>query len=226
MTPPLHRLKKAELLYLATHRCRHGHRYLNHYACFQTEQHPQPKLGFFDIETFGLDAAFGIAMSYSIKPLGEDDILGDVMTLADIRRSRAGDEDRRLVTACIRDMQKFDTLVTHYGNDWRFDVPFIRTRAVSMGIPFPYYGTIRQLDTYPVLKSKFRLPSNRQEAACRTLLGATEKNHIDGHVWRAAMRGDPKALSYVADHNRRDVRDLERLYLTIEAYSGRRPASL
>ena len=50
------------------------------------------------------------------------------------------------------------------------------------------------------------------ENAARTLLGKTEKNHIDGAVWRAASRGDAKSLAYILDHNQRDVRDLERLY--------------
>lgn len=227
MKPPIHRLKKSEIQWLASHTCSaHHHDFLTHYNCYLKEHPNTDRVGFFDIETYGLDADFGILLSYCIKLAGKDDILYNVITHKDISTAKAGDEDRRVVTACVNDLAKFDTIITHYGNAFRFDIPFVRTRAVAMGIPFPYYGTIKQYDTYPILKSRFKLSRNRQENAVRTLVGTTEKNHISGRYWRAAARGDTKALGYVLDHNKRDVRDLERLWNKIKDFARRADTSI
>jgi len=219
----LHKMKKVDIIWAAEHTCKHRHSYLDHPRCFDLE-HPamRGRRGYLDIETFGLDASFGVMLSWCLKPAGDSHILHDVFTSRDITREKPGEEDRRIVASVVDAIRQFDLIITHYGNDWRFDMPFVRTRACAMHIPFPEYGRIRQLDTYPILKSKFRLKSNRQEHAVRALLGKTEKTHVEGHIWRAAMRGDKKALSYVLDHNRRDVRDLERLWDTISVASAER----
>ena len=116
--------------------------------------------------------------------------------------------------------------MTFYGDDYRYDVPFVRTRAAAMNIPFPAYGTIKQVDVYPIMKRKFRLTSNRQENCVRTLLGETEKNHVVGAVWRSAARGNQKSLGYILDHNMRDVRDLERLYHKVIEFVPDHPKSI
>jgi len=211
----LWRLKKAELVRMAQTRCKHRHTLLDHPQCYT----PVPeRVGFFDIETTAFDAGFGIMLSYAIKVGGEKTILTNCITKRDIDHAKAGDEDARIVAACIEDLKTFDRVVTHYGSDYRFDLPFIRTRAVSLNLDFPFYGSIKSDDTYSLLKRKFKLPRNRLETACRILLGTTEKNHIDPKIWRAAGRGNPKALSYVLDHNRRDVRDLEKIYEKIKNF--------
>ena len=226
MSLNLGRRTKRELVWMGTHHCTHRHTFLQHPECYVKENPETQRTGFFDIETYGLTADFGIVLCFSIKPEGNHGIISDVITLKDIQAARAGDEDRRIVQSCIKALTQFDIIATHYGNNYRFDVPFVRTRAVAMGIDFPTYGTIKQYDTYPILKAKFRLSRNRQEQAVRTLIGKTEKNHIDGRVWRAAARGDKQALSYVLDHNQRDCRDLERLWHVIKDYSKRQDTSI
>ena len=59
MIAPVHRLKKIEIVWLAKHKCKHGHTYLEHYNCYLKEMPDgriQEKVGFLDIETTGLDA--------------------------------------------------------------------------------------------------------------------------------------------------------------------------
>ena len=226
MSLNLARFKKAELIWMASNRCQHRHTYLAHLECF-VRDHPNTKrTGYLDIESSNLQADFGIVLSWGIKKDGVDEILHDVLTEKDIKTYKQGQEDYRVVTNCVDALNEFDCIVTHYGDSWRFDVPFLRTRAVSMGIPFPGYGSIVQRDTYPILKAKFRLSRNRQETAVRELLGTTEKNHIVGWRWRAAVRGDKESLAYVLDHNMRDVRDLERLWKAINNFSAQRATSI
>lgn len=216
---PFHRLKKDELMWLAQHTCKaHGVSYISHYNCWIRECEEERKIGFFDIESTDLNAGFGIMLSFSIKEGGRKEIISDVITETDMRKGVKGDEDKRIVRRCIQELSQFDVIVTHYGNDYRFDVPFVRTRALAMNIPFPAYGALKHYDTYAMLKKKFRLPRNRLETACRILIGATEKTHLDPVIWRKAARGDKKSLAYILEHNKRDVRDLERLYNKIERY--------
>lgn len=213
MKTPLHRLRKEEIVKLAKWRCKHGHSGLEHYGCWEGGNE---RIGFLDIETTNLDANFGIMLSYCIKDSDSNKIYEAVITPQDIKQGTAGDEDYRVVTQCVDDLRRFDKLVTFYGV--RFDMPFIRTRAVSMGIDFPCYGTIKHQDVYFLIRNKFKLNSNRLENACRVLLGATDKTKIDYKYWRAASRGDKKALDYVVEHNRYDVLDLEKLYHKVLEY--------
>jgi len=210
MKTPIHRLKKAEIIQLAKFRCEHGHSGLEHYGCWPGANE---RVGFLDIESTNLDANFGIMLSYCIKDSDSSKIYEGVINGQDIK---TGAEDKRIVEKCVEDIGRFNKIVTFYGV--RFDVPFIRTRAVSLGVEFPCYGTIKHQDVYFLIRNKFKLNSNRLENACRVLLGATDKTKIEYVHWRNAARGDKKALEYIVDHNRKDVLDLEKLYLKVMEY--------
>lgn len=208
---PIHRMTKKELIWMDTHRCvAHHHSYLEHQACYLKERGTQEKIGFFDIETSNLDADFGIMLSYCILDNDTDEVLSGVISPADIFTAKEGDEDRVLVEQCVKDLMKFDKVVGYYSK--RFDLPYVRARALVTGVSFPSYGSIIHIDLYDLIKSKFKLSSRRLENACRVLLGHTTKNRIDAKYWRAGTRGDEKSLAYILDHNTRDVRDLKELY--------------
>lgn len=225
MRPPVHRLKKDELIWLNNHVCSaHRKSYLEHYNCYLREEPQTERTAILDIETSNLKADFGIILTWCLKPLGEGKIQEDVITVEDIRKGRNGDEDRRVTKTLIQAISNFDKLIGYYSK--RFDLPYIRTRSLNMKLDFPFYGSIRHVDVYDILRNRFNLSRKTQENACRNLLGTTEKNHVDGKVWRDAARGNKKALSYVLDHNRRDVRDLERLYLKVRDYSRRHDVSI
>lgn len=215
--PPIHRLKKTEIVWLANHRCKHRHTYLDHYACYLEENPDTERIGFLDIEASNLKADFGIILSYAIKDGGSDKIYEGVLTPKDIKKAKAGDEDRRVVADLIRDLGNFDRVVTYYGTG--FDIPFIRTRAVSMGIDFPVFGLISHTDLYYVVRNRFNLSSKRLENACRVLLGETDKTRVDAKYWRGGVRGEQASLDYIQEHNRYDVLDLEKLYRKIIGYA-------
>jgi len=225
MNAPVHRLKKQEIIWLASHTCKaHRHSYLTHYNCYLTEQPERERTAIIDLETSNLKADYGILLTYCIKPLGEDKILKGVITLGDIKKGRKGDEDRRIVTDCIRDMSKFDKVIGYYSK--RFDLPYLRARALNMGVDFPFYGTIQHVDVFDIVKNRFCMSRKSQEVACRFLLGHTDKTHFDGSIWRDAARGNKAALKQVLDHNIYDVQDLEKLYLTVRDYARRHDVSI
>lgn len=215
MSAPIHKMPKAEILKLAKGRCKHAHSYLSHYACYLDENpEKREKIGYLDIETSNLDADFGQILSWCILDDESGKIASDVFTPEDLKK---GYEDKRITRSCVQEMCKYDKIVTYYGA--RFDIPYIRARALINGIEFPSYGTIVHKDLYFVIKSKFKLSSRRLENACRHLLGQTNKTRIDAKYWRNAVRGDKKSLKYILQHNEMDVVDLKKLYDKCITYS-------
>lgn len=216
---PVHRLKKAEIVRLASMRCKaHGHTYLTHYSCYQKDfPGTEERVGFLDLECSNLKPDYGIVLCYCIKDGGTDQIDQGVLTASDIKKAKSGEEDKRVVEACIKDMLKYDRVVTFYGK--RFDLPFLRSRAVMNGSDFPPYGTMKHTDMYDIAKRNFNLSSRRLENCCRNLLGHTDKTRIENAFWRGAVRGDKESLAYVLDHCIHDVVDLEKLYEKTKQYS-------
>jgi len=222
MPPPaLHRLRKDEIIWMATHRCGHRHTFLEHPQCYTPHKE---RIGFFDIETSNLAADFGVLLTYCIKPMWSKAIITGQIQSRDIAKARAGDEDKVVVAQCISDLFQFDRIVTFYGK--RFDVPFVRTRALSTGLDFPSFGTLKHTDLYDVIRHRFRLSSNRLENACRVLLGHTNKTRIEAKYWRAGARGDEVSLAHIVEHNKYDVVDLEALYLKTIDFARKQDCSI
>ena len=214
---PLHRLSKDKLVYLATHNCEaHGHKFLEHYNCYLKENPDEQRVGFLDIEASHLTADIGILLTWSIKRANGKVLTGSI-TKADIDSAPRGREDAKVVRSLVEALNEFDVIVTYYGS--KFDIPFMRTRAVMLGIPFPHYGTLKQIDAYYSVKFKFRLISNRLVRACKAILGKSDKTEIDWDIWRSGSRGDKKSLAYILDHNIHDVVDLEKLYNVVKPFT-------
>lgn len=206
MIAPVHKLRKDKIIWLGKHRCQHRHTYLEHYECYLKEAAPPTRIAHFDIETSNLKATYGILLCYCLLDHQTGEILHDCITKKDLN----GNLDKRVVSSCVKDLDKFDVVVSYYGT--KFDLPFIRTRATIYDIPFPAYGLMKHIDVYYTIRNKMRLHSNRLAVACESLLGSTEKTIIDPNRWVKALQGDKKALDYILEHCKRDVRDLQRLY--------------
>jgi uncharacterized protein YprB with RNaseH-like and TPR domain len=183
-----------------------------------------PKTGMLDIETSNLDANFGIMLTYAIRDYHSGEVLSGTISSQDIESFPSDKTDTRLVFNLVRDIQGFDTLVTFYGK--RFDIPFLRTRALIDDISFPSYGSIKHIDVYDWAKHKLKLNSNRLEVVCRTIFGETEKTHIEYKYWVGATRGDQGSLDWILDHNIRDVNDLCRVYDMLVDFSKRNDTSI
>jgi uncharacterized protein YprB with RNaseH-like and TPR domain len=213
MQAPVTRLKRTEIEWLSLHRCKaHGHTFLAHYQCYLTEQKTKERIGFFDIEASNLKADFGILLSYSI--LGQDgELLGDVITKEDLH----GDLDRRIVKQMVADLRKFDIIVGFYST--KYDIPFARTRAHVHHLDFPAFGELQHRDVYYLIKYKFSLSRNSQENAARMLTGKTMKTRMKPEQWVRALGGDKESLDYIFEHNKRDVKDLKRLYNAVTKYA-------
>lgn len=205
------RLNARDLRNLFKRRCEHGHNFAEHPKCYV--QHETERVGFIDIEAEDLVADYGILFTYCI--LGQDGKLyKDTINKFDIKKwGRTAQEDKRVVSNLIKDMNNFDRLVGHYSS--RYDLSFIRTRAIMCGLDFPAYGVYTQSDTWMILRNKFKLSRNSLESGTRNLLGKTLKTHLSLKLRNGCIRGERWAIDETLDHNIRDVKDTRDLYNTI-----------
>lgn len=218
MKPPIKRMTKAELVWLAENLCQaHSHSYLTHYPCFLKENPPQSpfreKVGFLDIESTGLKGNWDFALCYSLKELGGG-ISGRHLTPKEIRTYKF---DKKLIDELIKDVKKYDRIITYYGS--RFDIPFIKTRAEKWGLDFPAYRDLWQTDTYDLAKRNLLLHSTRLQHVC-SLMGIPSKQHpLDPDLWQRAQSGDVPSLETVKTHCDEDVIALEAATLRLQKYS-------
>lgn len=212
MPAPVHRLKKTKIVWLNRNKCRHGHNFLEHWNCFLAEHPEEEKMGFLDIETTNLKADFGIIICYAIADDASDTVSFKSINKRDLRTCL----DEKVVSQCIKDMRKYDRIIGYYST--KFDIPFLRTRAIALGLEFPEYGEIIHNDLYYTVRNKLNISSNRLDNACRTVFGETEKTRIDADRWIKALMGDEAALAYIQDHCIKDVQETKRLYHKLENY--------
>lgn len=215
MRAPVHRLKKSEIVWLSKHKCQHRHDFLSHYQCYLAEHPNTTRRGFFDIETTHLKGNFGVMLCYCILDDATGEIKSHIITRDEVLNHET--RDKAVIRSLIKDLTSFDEIITFYGT--KFDIPFSRTRALIHGMTFPTYGTLKHKDVYYTVRHKFSLHSNRLENACRTLTGTTNKTGLDPLTWQRAAYGDRKALAYILDHCREDVKDLRRLYYKVLEYA-------
>lgn len=202
-------MSKEELLERLNWRCKHGHNGIAHPACYANETHIVEKIGFLDIEFLGLQANYGILISWVIKPENSTKILFDCLRKKD-------KDDKRIVASCVVAMRQFDRLVGHYGKNSYCDVPYLRTRALKHNLDFPKYKEIYFTDVYPMAKNLLKLHSNRQACISEALRGITEKTRIKANDWLdAIMHRDKKSLNYILEHNIIDVCELEKNFHTL-----------
>jgi len=218
-TVNLNRLLKTQILWLYNHKCKHNHRYTEHPVCFLEEWGDKiaeiEKIAFVDIETNNLHADFGYIICYSIKEL-DGNIIHNSVTPKEIHSYNF---DKRLLREFFRDVKPYDRLVVYYGKNYRFDIPFLRTRALKWNLPFPQYGEEFLTDVFDLVKGKLRLHRNRLETAC-DLLDIPAKGHrLNPDIWLKAMAGSQQALEYIQVHCDEDVVSLEEVYKRLEGFS-------
>jgi len=217
----------SDLRWAATHRCKHHHLYIEHPACyvsdFNTTLPPSQRaerIAFFDIEATNMDANFGIMISWVVKELDRDDLYVDYLMPKDITTFEFDKPDTRIVQNLINILSQFDRVVGHYSS--KFDLPFVRTRALYDGLDFPSYGQLYQDDTWSVARTKLKLNSNKLDVIALALFGETQKTRIEFKYWIGALHADKQSIDYIVDHNKKDVIDLEKVWKAIHKFQ--RPA--
>jgi DNA polymerase elongation subunit (family B) len=197
---------KTELEWLATHRCRHSHTYLDHQQCLVSES-PEGEpgkrtIGYFDIESTHLKANLGYMISFKVFDAHNNKMYGRTLTSKEITSFTF---DRDLIRELVVVLRRFTHLVGFYCKDRRHDFPFVRTRAMIHGIDFPTYGELQVIDLYDLAKNKMSLHSHRLQVVCETL-GIPAKSHpLVGEIWIKSACGHQPSLDYIDTHCEEDV---------------------
>lgn len=174
------------------------------------------RVGYLDIETTNLAANFGIILCWYIKEKGKEKYDFGCVTKQELFDFK---EDKRIVAELLDALKNYDVIYTHYGADRRFDIPFIRTRAIQHGLEdkLPKYMEKFIFDTWLIAKNKLRLHSNRLDViaeACN--IKTIHKTPLSPSIWNKARYGHPESMKYVMDHNKQDVRLLEAVHAKLE----------
>ena len=216
---PVGHLLKSEMIWLFTHKCKaHNNSYASHYACFLKEKpldSPfQERIGIFDIETTGLKANWSHLLAWCVKGQGQDIIHYDLIRKKEVRNKN----DKRLIGSAIEEIKKYDRVITWYGS--RFDLPYLRSRAIHWEIDFPSYRELLHTDLYYVARNKLALHSNRLGSVCQ-FFGIEAKNHpMTPELWVRAGAGNKEALEEILTHCKEDVASTDKCYEMLSKYSA------
>lgn len=213
-------LTKQEILRLSRTSCEHGHPLLSHPSCLERHIGYKEKIGFLDIETSNLNASFGVVVTWCIKENGGNILEGYLME-DDFEEKECGQYDKRIIQECVDAMLQFDKLVVYWGKDRRFDIPFLRTRATTMGLYFPLYQERLVNDLYDIVRNKFLFGRNSLYSACSMLGIASKETQLSPTTWMDATIGRKKdAIQTILHHNREDVVSTELLWNKISSFAN------
>jgi uncharacterized protein YprB with RNaseH-like and TPR domain len=223
MTTKLYKILKSmtkqEILKYSKQSCQHGHVYLEHAACLEKVVGHKERVGSLDIETSNFSASFGVVVSWCIKEHGGE-LYSDHLIEKDFHDPR-GWYDKRILNSCVETMKRFDRLIVYWGRDRRFDIPFLRTRAVPMGIEFPLYQESLINDAYDIVKNKFKCGRNSLHAICTHLGIESKDTPMSPDMWVKAVVGrDEESIGYILKHNQEDVISTEKLWNIISNFAN------
>lgn len=132
-----------------------------------------------------------------------------VLALPDYKGYKNGaDCEEKLVRDAWKLLDSADIVVAQNGDS--FDIKKLNSRFAFYRInpPQPY----RTIDTLKGLRSRFGLPSNKLDEACKYFGLGGKLPHTGKHLWFGCMSGDRKAWKLMKQYNKRDVDLLRELY--------------
>jgi hypothetical protein len=111
---PVHRLNKSFLIALQNWKCVHGHTGIEHWSCWERENPPKKKIGYFDIESSALVADFGFCIGWRILD-SDNNLYGRVITKEEVLDNKTKIPDIKLMEELVSTLNQFDLLYTYYG---------------------------------------------------------------------------------------------------------------
>jgi len=169
----------------------------------------------FDIETSSLNAGFGRVLCAVIQLYDPNDLVilraDQYAAWKDGRRS----DDKELVADILSVLAEADIVIAH--NGLKFDMPFLRTRAVIHGLPPVNFQKI--IDPVLMARQHFRWPYNSLDMISGLINSQHQKTPLNPTVWaRAIGDGDKECMDLIVEHCIADVKVLEEVIKAVKGY--------
>lgn len=156
----------------------------------------------------------GYIMSCSLKWLGETDI---------IYLENRKHNDRKIVKDICKYLDEADFVVAHNGA--KFDIPFIRARAVINDVPPP--SPFKVIDTLKIAKKEMMFRRNTLQFLAEALdVGLRKSSHVKYpgfKLWLGCINGDDMAWEEMRQYNILDVEVLEQVYIKLRPWASNHP---
>jgi uncharacterized protein YprB with RNaseH-like and TPR domain len=167
-----------------------------------------PKILYFDIESTGLSADFGIMLMYAWKWEGEDEV--NCRSLLDTPETMVLPPEKRdaiLVKELLELFNEADIIVAHYGS--KFDCPFIQTRALIHGYHVADVRWAKILDPCITARKQLKFQSNRMDNIAEALGFSERKSSVPKNIWYRSHTFDglwfTDAITQMIDYCKQDV---------------------
>lgn len=124
--------------------------------------------------------------------------------------------DKVMLELFIDVIKEADEVIGHNGD--RFDIPWLRTRAIIHGLEFPTY--IKSLDTLKkARKGGFNFNSNRLDYLAKILLGEGKMDTGGFSLWTSIIEDkNPESMAKMVKYCKKDVVLLERVFHKLSNY--------
>lgn len=169
----------------------------------------------FDIETTGLNAAFGRILCACVMTYDPQEIrtfrADEYPSWREGRRS----DDHDITAELMAYLEEFDILIAH--NGVKYDLPFLRTRALQYGLP--PLQPMKIVDPVLSARRQLRLQSNSLDSIAKHLDAPFQKTPLEPRVWaRAMMDNDTDAMNLIVEHCIADVQVLDYVAHSMRGY--------
>ena len=124
--------------------------------------------------------------------------------------------DKTMLEVFIDVVIDADEIIGHNGD--RFDIPWVRTRAIIHGLAFPAY--VKSLDTLKkARRGGFNFNSNKLDYLAEILLGENKMETGGFSLWTNIMEDNCKeSMDKMVKYCSKDVELLERVYHKLDSY--------
>lgn len=143
-----------------------------------------------------------------------------IVSQDDFKGYKPGVNDDKEVVKVLRDLfDEADVIIAHNGNSFDQKKSQARMMYHDLAPPSPY----KQIDTKQVAKRYGAFTSNKLDYLNRTF-GFEGKIDTGGFAtWKGCMAGDKKAWARMKKYNKKDVEELEKLYLYLRPWIQNHP---
>lgn len=136
-----------------------------------------------------------------------------------VRFCSTQEEERKALEELSLELRDCDLLVTWYGSG--FDLPFLKARALLLGVDLRSLLSLPSLDLYLWCRDHLLLSSYRLDSVAR-FFGLARKVEFEGKdvstLFRLALRGDSTSRELILQHCAEDLELLREVHRRMERW--------